>query len=194
MKKGYAPRLLFSLITVLLLGPAASWQAFAGEAEPPSYRIGASDLLYIYVWKEPELTQEIIVMPDGKISVPLAGEVQARGRTVAELREAINEKLGQFVTAPQTTVIVRETRSRIIYTVGMLNRPGPYPLGPNMTVLQALSAAGGFAEWADKKNILIVRREGNKEVQFHFNYKEYVAGKEIEQNIVLKPNDTIVVP
>jgi polysaccharide export outer membrane protein len=98
------------------------------------------------------------------------------------------------VTAPEVTVLVVQTLSQRIYVIGKVTGPGPYPLQPNMTVLQALSAAGGFAEWADEKNVLIVRREGVKEIQIRFNYKTFVAGKDLEQNILLKPNDTIVVP
>jgi len=89
---------------------------------------------------------------------------------------------------------VKEPRSQRIYTVGKLTRPGPYPLEPNMTVLQALSAAGGFAQWADEKSIVIVRREGNKEVHLPFNYKDFIGGRSPEQNVLLKPGDTIVVP
>ena len=137
---------------------------------------------------------DVTVMPDGKISYPLIGEIQAAGRNVTELKKAITEKLQNYVTAPEVTVIVQESLSRRIYTHGKLNRPGPYPLLPGMTVLQAISTAGGFTEWADEKNILIVRREGAKEVQLRFNHKEYVSGKNLEQNILLKPNDTIVVP
>ena len=114
--------------------------------------------------------------------------------TVSSLKEAISKRLAKFVTAPEVTVIVRESRSRRIYTIGKLNRPGPYPLAPHMTVLQALSVAGGFTEWADTKNILITRREGEKEVQLHFNYKDFIAGKDTGRNVLLKPNDTIVVP
>ncbi len=164
------------------------------ESEMPSYKIGPKDILNIYVWKEPELTQDVFVLPDGRITFPLIGEIVAQGRTVTELKTAITEKLENYVTAPEVTVIVKEIRSRIIYTIGKVNRIGPYPLEQNMTVLQALSTAGGFAEWADKKNILIVRREGEEEVQLRFNYKEFTSGKNVEQNIILKPNDTIVVP
>ena len=158
------------------------------------YLIGPTDILQIYVWKEPELTRDIIVMPDGKITFPLIGEIQAQGRTVTDLKKTITEKLENYVTAPEVTVIVNESRSRRIYTHGKLIRPGPYPLEPDMTVLQSLSTAGGFAEWADEKRILIIRREAGKEVQIRFNYKEYISGDNLEQNILLKPNDTIVVP
>jgi polysaccharide export outer membrane protein len=164
------------------------------ESVSASYRIGSDDVLNIYVWKEPELTQDVTVMSDGRISFPLIGEIMAQGQTVTQLREAITEKLRKFVTSPEITVIVRESRSRRVYTIGKLTRPGPYPLDPNMTVLQALAAAGGFTEWADTKSILIVRKEGEKEIQLHFNYDAYIYGDKTQKDIVLKPQDTIVVP
>ena len=134
------------------------------------------------------------MLPDGKITFPLIGEIQAEGQTVIELKKAITEKLQGYVTAPEVTVVVRQINSRRIYTLGKLNSPGPYPLEPGMSVLQALSTAGGFAEWADDKNILVIRREGVEEIQYRFNYKEFISGKNLKQNIPLKPNDTIVVP
>jgi polysaccharide export outer membrane protein len=164
------------------------------QSESSHYLIGANDVLSIYVWKEPDLTRDVTVMPDGRITFPLIGEVTAQGQTVNQLKATISEKLEKFVTAPEVTVIVSESRSRTVYTIGKVTRPGPYALAPKMTVLQALSTAGGFTEWADTKNILIVRREGNKEVQLQFNYKEFTDGKNLQQNILLKPNDTIVVP
>ena len=164
------------------------------QTQSSSYIIGPNDLLTIHVWREPDLTQDVSVLPDGRITFPLIGEIMAQGRTVLELKMAITEKIKNFVTAPEVTVIVRESRSRIIHTIGQVNSPGPQLMAPNMTVLQALSAAGGFAEWANRKKILIIRREGDKEIQLRFNYKEFISGKNIKQNIVLKPNDTIVVP
>ncbi|MBW1683073.1 MAG: polysaccharide biosynthesis/export family protein [Deltaproteobacteria bacterium] len=166
----------------------------AGEAEPEPYLIGPNDVLSIYVWKEPELTRDVTVMSDGRISYPLIGEIMAAGRTVTGLREAMSKKLEKFVTAPEVTVIVAQSRSRVIYTIGKLNSPGPFALAPRMTVLQALSTAGGFAEWADTKNILIIRREGDKEIRIPFNYKDFISGDNVDQNILLRPNDTIVVP
>ena len=165
-------------------------------AEPQSapYVVGPEDILTIYVWKEPDLTQDVTVLPDGKLTFPLVGEIQAQGKTVIELKDAITQRLQDYVTAPEVTVVVREIHSRRIYAMGKLNTPGPYPLAAGMTVVQALSTAGGFAEWADEKNILVIRREGEKEIQYKFDYKEYIAGKNLEQNILLKPNDTIVVP
>lgn len=187
---------LFSIvvfIALLFTGPPLH-KITAAEKDLPDYQIGPDDVLNIFVWKEAELTRDVTVMADGRISFPLIGEIMAQGKTVGELKEIITTKLKNYIDAPEVTIIVNESRSRRIYTMGNVTNPGPYSLAPNMTVLQAISAAGGFAEWADPKNILIIRREGDKEVQLEFNYKEVIAGKKIEQNITLKPNDTIVVP
>jgi polysaccharide biosynthesis/export protein len=161
---------------------------------PPSYQIGPNDVLSIHVWKEENLSRDVTVTPDGKISFPLIGEMVAEGRTVTELKKSISNKLLNFVTAPEVTVIVKESRSRVVYTVGKVQRPGPHPLAPDMTVMQALSAAGGFAEWADTKNVMIIRRDEGKETRIKFNFKEFAGGDNLEQNILLKPGDTIVVP
>ena len=180
------------LATLFIPTFISSNAAFAQQASP--YLIGATDVLNIYVWKEPDLTQDVVVLPDGKITFPLIGAIQAQGRTVTELKKDITDKLKDYVTAPEVTVVVKQVNSRRIYTLGKLTNPGIYPLVPDMTVLQALSTAGGFAEWADEKNIRVIRREGGKEIQYRFNYKDFIAGKDIQQNILLKPNDTIVVP
>lgn len=169
-------------------------QIYSAEKDLPGYQIGPDDVLNIFVWKEAELTRDATVMADGRISFPLIGDIMVQGKTVAEVKDIITTKLKNFIDAPEVTIIVNESRSRRIYTIGNVKTPGPYPLAPNMTVLQALSAAGGFSEWADKKNILIIRREGGKEEQLNFNYKDVVSGENIEQNVTLKPNDTIVVP
>ncbi len=175
-------------VTIFLAGDIS-----VAETEPPEYLIGPHDSLSIFVWREEELTRDVTVMSDGRISFPLIGNIMAQGKTVTELRDIITTKLKNFIDAPEVTVIVNESRSRI-YIIGNINAPGPYPLFANMTVLQALSTAAGFAEWADTKDILIIRRQGEKEVQFRFNYKQFIAGKKVEQNIVLQPNDTVVVP
>ena len=182
------PCLLF-LVFIFLLSEAS-----LAESQSSPYLIGPDDVLNIYVWKEPDLIQDVTVLPDGKITFPLIGEIQAQGRTVTELKDSITERLQSFVTAPEVTVIIRQINSRRIYTLGKLNNPGPYPLAAGMTVIQALSTAGGFAEWADEKNILVIRREGGEELQHKFNYSQYISGKNLKQNILLKPNDTIVVP
>jgi polysaccharide export outer membrane protein len=183
-------------LVIVVLGFIVSLGTAVAQTPAPesSYRIGPNDILNIFVWKEADLTRDVTVMPDGKITYPLIGEITAQGQTASELKKTITEKLQNFVTAPEVTVIVKESRSQVVYTVGKLTRPGPYPLAPGMTVMQALSAAGGFAEWADPKNIMIIRREGGKEIQLRFNYKEFTSGERLEQNIVLKPGDTLVVP
>ena len=164
------------------------------DTDESHYLIGANDLLNIFVWKEPELTQDITVMSDGRISFPMIGEIMAEGKTVTELKDIITEKLKDYVTDPLVTVILRESRSRPLYIIGKVNQPGLYPLTSDITILQALSIAGGFAEWADTKHIVVVRRQGKKEVMYDFNYQDFISGKNLSQNRVLEPNDTIVVP
>lgn len=186
-----ARRVVFCALLLFLACPAGRLLA---EPPSPSYLIGPGDVLGVFIWKEADLTQDLIVMPDGRITFPLIGEIAAEGRTVTELKTAITEKLKKYVTAPEVTVIVRQSNSRLIFTIGRVTRPGPYPLGAGLTVLQALSVAGGFSDWAEEKSIRIVRRENGKEIQLPFNYKDFIGGKNIEQNIPLRPSDTIVVP
>jgi polysaccharide biosynthesis/export protein len=164
------------------------------DSSSSHYLIGANDLLNIFVWKESDLTQDVTVMADGIITLPIIGDIIAKGLTVTQLRDIIQEKLKNFVSNPEVTVVVKESRSRKVYAIGKIRNPGSYNLSPDMTVLQALSAAGGCTDWAETKKIMIVRRNENKESILHFNYDEYVAGKNSEQNIILQPNDTIVVP
>ncbi|MBW2217385.1 MAG: polysaccharide biosynthesis/export family protein [Deltaproteobacteria bacterium] len=178
-----------ALISIIFISKDISIAA----ADSPDYTIGPNDTLSIFVWKEPDLTRDVTVMSDGKISFPLIGNIVAQGKTVAQLRDTITKKLKYFIDSPEVTVIVNESH-QLIYVIGNVNQQSPIPLQANMTVLQALSTAGGFSQWADQKNIIIVRREGGKEIQISFNYKELVSGKKVEQNIVLQPNDTIVVP
>lgn len=192
----FQQRTIFRLLSCSLFLVFISFSSEVSLAQTQSspFLIGPDDVLNIYVWKEPDLIQDVTVLPDGKITFPLIGEIQAQGRTVTELKDSITERLQSFVTAPEVTVIVRQINSRRIYTLGKLNSPGPYPLAAGMTVIQALSTAGGLAQWADDKNILVIRREGTEEVQHKFNYSQYISGKNRKQNILLKPNDTIVVP
>ncbi|MFP3927929.1 MAG: polysaccharide biosynthesis/export family protein [Desulfobacteraceae bacterium] len=190
---GYAGILaLFFVLALQTASPALGQQKIPSQGD--YYHIGPDDVLSIFVWKESDLTMDVTVLPDGRITFPLVGEVMAAGRTVGELRDVMTEKLSEFVEAPEVTVVVKETRSRRIYTIGKVNSPGPYPLAPDMTVLQALSTAGGFAEWADEEQIHIIRRKGSEEKQIKFNYKDFISGKNPEQNILLEPYDTIVVP
>jgi polysaccharide export outer membrane protein len=162
--------------------------------DDPNYIIGAQDVLDISVWKEPELTRAVPVRPDGKISMPLLNDVQAAGRTPVQLAADITAGLKKFVTDPQVTVIVTTINSQRVFILGEVNRAGAYPLLPDMTVLQALSSAGGFTIYANLKKIYLLRVENGKQVKHPFNYKDVLAGKAADQNIFVKAGDTIVVP
>jgi polysaccharide biosynthesis/export protein len=165
----------------------------AQAADDPDYLIGAQDMLDISVWKEPDISRIVPVRPDGKISLPLIRDIQAAGLTPMQLEKVVSEKLQKYVTDPQVTVIVKEINSQRIYILGEVTRSGAFTLLPNMTVLQALSGAGGFTQFANLKGIYVSRLENGRQVKYHFNYKEVLNGQ-AGQNIVLKPGDTIVVP
>ena len=160
----------------------------------PSYVIGPEDVLDISVWKEPEVSRVVPVRPDGRVSLPLLSDVQAAGLTPTQLAARISEGLKEFIAGPQVTVIVTTINSQRIYIVGEMARPGTYPLVPGMTVLQALSNAGGFTLFADIKNIYILRQENGKQVKYPFNFKDVIKGKKPEQNVGLKTGDTIIIP
>ena len=179
--------------------PAQSAPDTTSTAHKPAttdskYAIGPQDVIDIAVWKEPELTRTVPVRPDGKISLPLLNDVQAAGLTPAQLAEQITESLKKYVTDPQVTVIVTQINSQRIYILGEVNRAGAYPLLPNMNVLQGLSSAGGFTQFANLKKIYVLRTENGKQTKYPFNYKEVTNGKSADQNIILKAGDTIMVP
>ena len=159
-----------------------------------SYLIAPEDVLAIDVWKEAEITRTVPVRPDGKISLPLLNDVQAAGLTATDLASAITEKLKKFIANPQVTVIITAVNSQRIYVLGEVLRAGVVPLLPSMTVLQAISSAGGFTQYANQKGVYVLRTENGQQVKYPFNYKQVVKGTNIQQNIVLKPGDTIVVP
>lgn len=163
-----------------------------GLREP--YVIGIPDTLRISVWKNPELTVDVPVRSDGKISVPLLDDVQAEGLTPSELKEVISERLSEYITAPDVTVIVLQPNSRVATVVGAVLRSGTVPLNKEMRVMDAVAAMGGFSTWAKKSDIRVLRPMGDEIVSYRFNYGAYVAGKAPDSNIVLRPGDTVVVP
>lgn len=176
-------------------GAAAGHEQKALPAtEESTYVIGPGDVLDINVWKEQEVSRTVPVRPDGKISLPLVNDVQAAGLTPMQLQAELTEGLKKFITGPQVTVIVKEINSRRVFVLGEVARPGAFPMFPNMTVLQALSTAGGFSQFAKLTAIYVLRSEGRRQVTYPFNYKDVVRGLRPEQNISLKPGDTIVVP
>jgi polysaccharide export outer membrane protein len=173
--------------------PAAPVAAPAAVVDA-DYKIGPQDVLRIDVWKEPDISRTIPVRPDGKVSLPLLNDVQAAGMTAMQLATSLKESLSKFLNNPQVTVTVTEINSRRVYITGEVARAGALPLLPNMTVLQALSSAGGFTQFAKLKNIYVLRTEDGKQVKHPFNYKEVVKGNVPEQNILLQSGDVIVVP
>lgn len=177
-------------------GQVASNETTSAETvqSDPSYKIGAQDVLNISVWKDPELTQTVPVRPDGKISMPLLNDVQAAGLTPTELRDHIAEGLKKFVTDPVVTVIVTQINSQRVYITGEVTRPGAFPLLPGMTILQALSSAGGFTNFASVKKIYMFRIVNGKRAEFPFDYKDVIHGKKLDENVMLQAGDTIVVP
>ncbi len=168
-------------------------QTGAAAASSADYVIGADDTLHISVWKEPDLTATLPVRPDGKISLPLLNDVPAAGLTPLQLGASITEKLKKYIADPRVTVVVTAMNSRRIFVTGEVTHTGAMPLLPNMTMLQVLSSAG-FTQFANVKNIYLLRTENGKQVKLPFNYKEVVKGNHPEQNIMLKPGDTVVVP
>jgi polysaccharide biosynthesis/export protein len=159
----------------------------------PEYVIGPEDALHIAVWREADLTASLPVRPDGKISLPLLDDVQAAGLTPKQLADSITEKLKKYVADPRVTVVVTQINSKRIYLVGEVLHVGATPMLPNMTVLQALSSAG-LNQFANTKRIYVLRTENGKQQKLPVNYRKLVKGEQIEQNYLLQPGDTIVVP
>ena len=175
-------------------GEAGTRAASLSATDDPAYVIGPEDMLSVNVWKEEELSGQIPVRPDGKISLPLINDIEAAGLTPMQLAENITTKLKQYVAEPRVTVTVTQINSRRFYILGEVARPGAFPLVSNMTVLQAISAAGGFSQFASPSKIYVLRNENGKQTKLPFNYKKVIAGGNAEQNIELKPGDTVVVP
>lgn len=158
------------------------------------YELQPGDLLIVSVWRETELQQQVLVRPDGGISFPLAGDIQASGRTVNELSKEIERRLSSYITDPQVTVSLFELRGNLIYVMGKVNRPGVYPFNQNIDVVQALSMAGGATSFAEVNEIKILRRNNGKLKAQTFRYSDIEKGKNLDQNILLKSGDTVVVP
>ncbi len=165
----------------------------AASVAGPDYVIGADDMLQISVWKEPDLTESLPVRPDGKISMPLLNDVTAAGLTPTQLADSIGSKLKKYIADPRVTVVVTAMNSRRIYVMGEVTHTGTMTLQPNMTVLQALASAG-FTQFANTKGIYVLRMENGKQQKIPVPYRALIKGEAIDQNLVLKPGDTIVVP
>ena len=160
-----------------------------------AYKIGSSDVLAITVWKEPEVSRSIPVRPDGKISLPLVGELQAAGRTPLQLERDISEKLKAYITNPDVNVMVQQINSEKFNVLGRVAHSGTFPLSTDTTVLDAIATAGGFLDFAKETGVYVLRSTpGGGQKRLAFNYKDVIKGKHPEQNIKLEPGDTVVVP
>jgi polysaccharide export outer membrane protein len=173
--------------------PAPSADANAPATTNPSYIIGATDVLMISVWKEPDLTNSLPVRADGMISMPLLNDVQAAGLTPMQLAASVTEKLKKFVAEPHVTVVVTQMNSQRIFVTGEVQHSGGINLTPEMTVLQALATAG-FTQFANTKGIYVLRTENGQSKRYPVNYKKLIKGEGSDKNLLLKPGDTIVVP
>jgi len=167
----------------------------AGLSESDSeYLIGPGDLLAIDVWKEPELSKQVAVRLDGKVSLPLLNDIEAAGSSCAELQNTLMEKYKDYVEAPEVSVTLLESRSKKIYLVGKVASPGEYPLQKDMTILQAISRAGGLDRWADTSDIRLIRKIKGTEKTYQVDYDAIISGEDLSQNVLLQPDDTIFVP
>lgn len=168
--------------------------AAPGHAQEVGYTVKPGDTLVISVWKEPDLQGEVLVTPDGAFAFPLVGQIEARGKTVTQLQQAITERLSKYISDPVVTVSVRDIRGNKVYVIGQVNKPGEFIVNPRVDVMQALSMAGGTTPFASLGNIIILRRKGTQQEALRFDFTEVAKGKNLGQNIELTAGDVVVVP
>ena len=178
--------------------PPAAAAAAAPRASdpevPPGYLIGTDDVLSIVFWKDKDMSADAQVRPDGKIALPLINEITAAGLTPEQLREKLTEESKKYMEDANITVVVRQINSRKVFITGEVNKPGPYPLTASTSVMQLIAMAGGLREYANSKKIVIMRTEKGRPTSLSFNYRDVTSGKNLQQNVELKPGDTVVVP
>jgi polysaccharide export outer membrane protein len=166
----------------------------AGVTLPADYVIGPDDMLAIVFWREKDMSSDVQVRSDGKITLPLLNDIQAAGLTPDQLREEVTKAANKFVEEPTVTIIVKAMNSRKVFVTGQVLKPGQFVLVAPTTVMQLIAMAGGLQEYADKSNIVVLRTEGDQQVAHRFNYEDIMKRKNLKQNIVLKPGDTVIVP
>lgn len=174
--------------------PAAARDPAPAAPSAPGYEVQPGDLLQVSVWKEEDLDRQVLVRPDGGFSFPLAGDVNAIGKTVDQLRGELTERLSRFIPDLFVTVAVLEINGNKIYVIGQVNQPGQFVVNPRVDVMQALSLAGGTTAFASPNDIFVLRREGNAQRRLAFNFGDVVRGKDLEQNVILRSGDVVVVP
>jgi polysaccharide export outer membrane protein len=200
-----AGRLLLILLAVVLASAgvqagqnaqrSATTDAAAIPAPaPPDYVIGVDDVLSVLFWNEKDMSAEVTVRPDGKVALPLLNDVPAAGLTPDQLRDHLLEAARKYVENPNPTVMVKTINSRKVFITGQVEKPGMYPLNSTIRVLHLISMSGGLREFVQGKNVSVLRSEGGRQVVYRFNYQDVLEGKNVEQNIELKPGDTVVVP
>jgi polysaccharide export outer membrane protein len=198
--QGYSRVILALLLAVASVGAPASDKGKPKDPDPSAtqphdYVIGLDDLLVINVWKEPEISRSVPVRPDGKISLPLIGDLRASGRTVVQLQDDIKQQLLTYVSNPTVTVIVQEAKSQKFNILGEVEHPGCYVLSRSLTVLDAIAIAGGFRDFAKTGKIYVLRINADgSHTRLAFNYKEVIKGRNLSQNVDLEARDTVVVP
>jgi polysaccharide export outer membrane protein len=165
----------------------------AASALPPSFVIGISDVLAVTFWRDPRMSGDVVVRPDGMISLPLLNDVHAAGNTPEQLAAVLAGAAAKYITDADVTVVVKEIHSRKVFVLGKVGTPGMVSLSGDMNVLQLIAVSGGLLEYADKENIVIIRTENGREKRLKFNYNDVLKGKNVKQNIPLQPGDTIVV-
>lgn len=161
---------------------------------PQDYVVGKGDILEIFVWRNEQISRQLLVRPDGKISLPLLQDIQADGLTVLQLQGEITQRFSEHIEKPKVTVIVVEMGSYKVSVLGRVETPGVYPITGQTTIVEAIALAGGFTEWANKRNITVVTHQNGKEKKVTVNYKKIASGKDPSQNIILKRGDIIIVP
>jgi polysaccharide export outer membrane protein len=193
-KKPEPPRMQVAVVTPAN-DPADPIQADIKKPSDDSFVIGADDVLAVNVWKEPDISRSVPVRSDGKITLPLVGELQAGGQTPRQLQVEIATKLQNFISEPEVTVMVQEVRSQRFNVLGQVTKPGSYLISNSAKVLDAIAMAGGFRDFAKKKSMYVLRQTPDgRQTRLAFNYAEVIKGKKPEQNIELKPHDTVIVP
>jgi polysaccharide export outer membrane protein len=168
----------------------------APEVTPPSdFTIGPEDVLGLVFWREPDMSGDVTVRPDGRITIPMVGEIQASGRTPVQLTSEVQKAASKFIVGDvNVVVVVRQINSRKVFVLGRVTSAKSYPIIGPLNVLQAIALAGGLTDYADPKHITIIRKENGKDRIFNFNYQDVSRGKNLQQNIELRPGDQVVVP
>lgn len=197
---------VYVMVLLLLCGVAPSQVEAQGQAPAPAgrasddpvlpsdYVIGPEDVLSIVFWRDADMTADVVVRPDGKVTLPLINDIQAAGLKPEELGRRVAEAAGKLIESPTVSVRVREIKSRKVFITGMIANPGSYPLLTQTFAAQLIAMAGGLLEYAKDKEIRIVRTEGGRQVAHRFNYNQFKQGRELHQNIELRPGDTVIVP